>query len=297
MSNPYGSSKTAEDYARFRPCYSKELAQHVVEFCMSGRKGSDSSTKLGLMVDVGCGSGQSSALFQPYFDKIIATDISKEQLQQGRMHNVHQNIEFTEGSEAQIPAEEQSVDVVVCGAAAQWFDLKKFFDEVQRILKPSGCVAIFGYWTPKISSLLLTNEEGSKAASELFEKAVLDSVGDEPVKTKAYLHLKNRYEDIFEAVPFKNKQRVDHFHLVNESSISDLIGYMKSSDSYLPYMEKKIGSLKTKNQTVTKEMIDSVDYVVKYINQLKVLLKLKNSSDSEKVLKLDYNFFMLLAKN
>ena len=296
MSNPYGGAQTAEVYVKFRPSYTTDLAKCVVDFCKSSQKGADGGAKLDLMVDVGCGSGQSSTIFQPYFEKIIASDISKEQLQQGKLHNAHENIEFKDGSEKQIPAKDSSVDLVISGAAAHWFDLDKFFLEVKRVLKPTGCLAIFGYWTPKISPLSCADAESSKIVSNLFEQAILESVSDEPTKAKAYLHLKKRYDDIFHAIPFTDKTKIDEFHLVYDCSINNLIGYMKSSDSYEPYIERKIDSLKKKKQKITKEIIDSVDYVAKFISRLKSSFKISNCSDSENVMTLDFNFFLILAK-
>jgi len=44
--------------------------------------------------------------------------------------------------------EDGSVDLVTAGLAAHWFDMEKFMKEVERILKPRGCVALYCYQVP-----------------------------------------------------------------------------------------------------------------------------------------------------
>ena len=90
-------------------------------------------TKLNFMVDVGCGSGQSTNIFQPYFKKILGFDVSAEQIKQAKLQNKFDNIDYMKGSAENIPVEDKSVDLIVAGTAAHWFDLEKFFDEVKKV--------------------------------------------------------------------------------------------------------------------------------------------------------------------
>ena len=292
MPNLYETSKIAEDYVKFRPVYTKELAERVMKFC---RENDNATDTLDLLIDVGCGSGQSSSIFQPYFKKIVAIDISKEQLKQGRLSSIYKNIQFKEGSEKNIPADDRSVDMIVSGASAHWFDLSSFFKEAKRVLKPNGCLSIFGYWVPTISLLKVYDEDSSRKVTELFEKTILESVKEEPDKTCAYTLLQRRYEDIFQAIPFSTKQRVDGIHLLQECSVNHVKGYMKSSDSYQPYIDKKIADFKNSNLQITQDKISHLDYVTVFLEKLKLLFDLEEDSDAT-TLRLDYDFFILMAK-
>ena len=102
MNRFYQSSEIAEYYIKYRPSYTKEVAQRVISFYYNDQP-ILSDQKLNLMVDVGCGSGQSTNIFQPYFDKILGIDTSLEQLKQAKLQNKFNNIEYVQGSAENIP--------------------------------------------------------------------------------------------------------------------------------------------------------------------------------------------------
>lgn len=45
----------------------------------------------------------------------------------------------------ELPFEDGSVDLLASFTAAHWFDIGKFMNEVKRVLRPGGCVAISTY--------------------------------------------------------------------------------------------------------------------------------------------------------
>lgn len=59
------------------------------------------------------------------------------------------NLEFKEGSaetgSKEIGLEDGSVDLVVAGQAAHWFDYEKLWPEMARIVRPGGTLAFWGY--------------------------------------------------------------------------------------------------------------------------------------------------------
>lgn len=44
----------------------------------------------------------------------------------------------------QLPFESSQVDLVTAMTAAHWFDGPRFLKEVERVLKPNGCLALLG---------------------------------------------------------------------------------------------------------------------------------------------------------
>ncbi|NUM61745.1 MAG: SAM-dependent methyltransferase, partial [Ignavibacteriaceae bacterium] len=69
-------SELAETYSRYRPSYPKKLFEYLASICKQHQ----------LAWDCGTGNGQAAISLADYFDKIIATDASKEQLEQSSKH-------------------------------------------------------------------------------------------------------------------------------------------------------------------------------------------------------------------
>jgi len=56
------------------------------------------------------------------------------------------DVKFEEGGAEDLPfVESGSVDMVVAGQAAHWFDFAKLWPEMRRILRPGGTLAFWGY--------------------------------------------------------------------------------------------------------------------------------------------------------
>src|SRR5215208_5066769 len=69
-------SERAAGYASYRPHYTPELAEWLASLAPARR----------LAWDVACGSGQLSTLLGDRFDKVVATDASREQVGQATPH-------------------------------------------------------------------------------------------------------------------------------------------------------------------------------------------------------------------
>ena len=56
------------------------------------------------------------------------------------------NVTFHQSAAESLPfIEDGSVDMIVAGQAAHWFDYPKFFPEMKRILRKAGTLALWGY--------------------------------------------------------------------------------------------------------------------------------------------------------
>lgn len=56
------------------------------------------------------------------------------------------NLTFRQSPAESLPfLEDSSVDIIVAGQAAHWFDYPKFFPEMKRILRKGGTLALWGY--------------------------------------------------------------------------------------------------------------------------------------------------------
>lgn len=126
-------SSVADDYAAYRPHYPKELFAYLAQQC----------ERHVLAVDVGAGSGQATIGLAEHFVRVISTDPSAEQLAQAPRLG---NVKYAVAAAEKLPMQDGSVDLVTVAAAAHWFDLPRFYAEVDRVLRPSGVLAIWTYY-------------------------------------------------------------------------------------------------------------------------------------------------------
>ncbi|KAH3673588.1 hypothetical protein WICMUC_003585 [Wickerhamomyces mucosus] len=138
------SNFKSSNYSSFRPSYDESLFKYIATEYHKG--------EYDLALDLGSGTGQATYPLTKYFKKVIGTDLSSTMIATA---NSKITEEFKDKIEFKVsPAEEspflpdQSVDLITAAQCAHWFNHPKFFQEVDRILKPNGTLAIWGYIDP-----------------------------------------------------------------------------------------------------------------------------------------------------
>jgi len=249
------------------------------------------------LLDVGCGSGQATNIFQLYFKKILGIDINLEQIKQAKKQNSYDNIRYLEGSAENLPAQDGTVDLVLAATAVHWFDLPKFYQEVKRVLKPNtGCLAIIGYTCPS-ANLLSNPNEHLKQKSFQFTNHFIDKlIANQPAVQPAFAMCNSRYDNIFKQLPFKTKIRDDSFHLYNHGSLVNYCQILSSLDVYESYMEEKRNALKERFHEITEEMIARVDPLQHHLQELLDLWQLEDDCRQETLFKIEFHPFILLAR-
>lgn len=126
------------NYAAFRPSYPAHLYNKVLAYHHGPKK---------LAIDLGCGTAIVTRELSKHFDHVIGTDPSKGMIEQARQQGSQlSNVEYREAlAEASPFLEDGSVDMVVSGQAAHWFDFPKWFAEMKRVVRPGGTLAFWGY--------------------------------------------------------------------------------------------------------------------------------------------------------
>lgn len=125
-------SWNAADYARYRPAYPAGLADVLASL----------SPRRERAWEAGCGSGQLTRLLAGRFDEVVATDPSPGQLDHAPdLTGVVWRVAAA-GSSG-LPS--RSVDLAVAAQAAHWFDMAAYADEVRRVGRPDGVVALVTY--------------------------------------------------------------------------------------------------------------------------------------------------------
>jgi SAM-dependent methyltransferase len=134
-------SGNSADYAAYRPAYPAELFAWLATQVPGHAQAWDCAT----------GSGQAALGLAPYFQSVVATDASADQIAQARPHaRVSYRVAPAEASGLQAA----SADLVTVAQAAHWFDLPAFHAEVKRVLKPGGALAIWCYERLRIEPAL-----------------------------------------------------------------------------------------------------------------------------------------------
>lgn len=130
-------STQAAYYATFRPRYPRALAQVLATRAPAQER----------VIECGCGNGQLSELLAKEFQEVIATDASAEQL----AHAVpHPRITYHQAVAEALPVADQSADAIVAAQSVHWFDLPKFYAEVNRIARPNALLALITYTSSTI---------------------------------------------------------------------------------------------------------------------------------------------------
>ncbi|GHA65577.1 class I SAM-dependent methyltransferase [Pontibacter akesuensis] len=122
----------AADYAKYRPEYPQELITYLVSLAPAHQLAWDCAT----------GNGQVAGMLSAYFAEVVATDISEKQLQNAvQQPNITYKVEQAEQSSLA----DASVDLVVVAQAVHWFEFEKFYQQVKRVLRQEGVLALIGY--------------------------------------------------------------------------------------------------------------------------------------------------------
>jgi len=125
-------SQQAKQYALHRPSYPQALFDYIVRHCKDKK----------IVWDCATGNGQAAVILAIYFEKVIATDISKSQLQHAQDHPQISYL-YAEATDSDLA--DQSVDLITVAQALHWLDADAFWREVSRVARPGGTVACWGY--------------------------------------------------------------------------------------------------------------------------------------------------------
>jgi SAM-dependent methyltransferase len=125
-------SPFARQYAASRPRYPAELFE-----CLASL-----AEHHDLAWDCATGNGQAALGLVERFERIIATDVSAEQIRQA---TPHPRIDYRVAPSERSGLDEASVDLATVASALHWFDLERFGSEVERVVRPGGVVAAWTY--------------------------------------------------------------------------------------------------------------------------------------------------------
>lgn len=125
-------SRQAATYAAARPRYPAALYEAILAVT-PGRS---------LVWDCATGNGQAAVDLARYFDRVIATDASAEQIAHAAPSA---NVEYRVAPAEASGLPNAQADLVTVAQALHWLDHARFYEEVRRVLVPGGVFAAWSY--------------------------------------------------------------------------------------------------------------------------------------------------------
>ncbi len=132
---------SASYYTEYRKPYPGLLFRRVREqFQLNGS---------GVLLDVGCGTGQITLPLSTYFDSVIGVDISEDMVAAARLNAANQKITNAEfhampGEDISSLADRGEFRLVTYGSALHWMDIPKTLGASHVLLGEEGGVAVLG---------------------------------------------------------------------------------------------------------------------------------------------------------
>lgn len=131
-------SAVAPAYARHRPHYSPSWFAHLASLCQRHDSAWDCAT----------GTGQAALGLVPYFQQVIASDASAQQVAQA---TAHPQIDYRVLTAEATDLGDRSVDLITVAQAYHWFDPERFFSEVRRVARAGAVIALWGYGLSQVN--------------------------------------------------------------------------------------------------------------------------------------------------
>lgn len=204
-------SQIAANYAQYRPQYPAALYAYLAEQA-PGRA---------LAWDCATGSGQAALGLAEHFDAVVATDASAEQIENAVKHErITYRVEPAEASSL----ETGGVDLVTVAVGVHWFDHDRFYQEVRRVLRPGGVVAVWTYHRPVINSAL------DRVIARLDGEILAD-----------YWPAQLRFlQEHYQTLPFPFEERLPpEFAIQTEWNREQLLGFINSWSAVRRYEKER----------------------------------------------------------
>jgi SAM-dependent methyltransferase len=200
----------ASEYAAYRPQYPEALYRFLTDNCQQHELAWDCAT----------GNGQAALSLASYFEHVIATDASAEQIIAAI---AHPKIKYSVAPAATSGIAAASVDLVTVAQALHWFDVEAFFAEATRIVKPGGLLAAWSY---------------EKSSVDAGIDPILDAIFDEvedywPLERDIVM---NRYRDIVFPWP---EIEVPPISMIEDWTVEQMLGYCRTWSASKRYQDDR----------------------------------------------------------
>lgn len=129
----FAHDSAAARYAAFRPDVHAGFAARIARRTGTG----------GLIVDAGCGTGQSARALAATADLVVGVDPSAPMLAEAAPHR---RVRYVRGRAEALPVAARTARLVVAALAFHWFDASGFVAEARRVLRSGGWIVVYASW-------------------------------------------------------------------------------------------------------------------------------------------------------
>lgn len=133
--NPFAANAVGELYARGRPYH------HPTSLTRIRAMVGDDPCRDAL--DVACGTGMSTVALSDHAARVVGLDASSEMM---RVAPTGAGRYYLLGNAERLPFPAQSFDAATCCSAVHWFDQRRFFAELHRVLRPNAWVGLYDHY-------------------------------------------------------------------------------------------------------------------------------------------------------
>lgn len=202
-------SADAVSYANFRPTYPDAIFRFLASIAHEHRAA----------WDAGCGNGQAALKLAQHFDHVFATDVSAQQLKEAPRH---ERISYHVARAEQSLLESSSIDLITVAQAYHWFDEAAFTEEVMRVTKKNGVLALWCYGLVTISETI----------DKIIRELCYDVLGDYWEPERALVETNYRTVTLpFSPLPAPS------FLMTAQWSLDHLIGYLTTWSALKKYVQ------------------------------------------------------------
>lgn len=204
-------STQAADYATYRPHYPPELFASLAVLAPARHLAWDCAT----------GNGQAAVPLAHHFDRVIATDVSEEQLARTVPHA---GVEYRLARAEASGLETASTDLVTVAQALHWFDLEAFYAEVRRVLVPGGVLAVSSYGSAELDT---------PALARIFSEFEWGTMGSYWPARRSFVG------EALRDLPFPFEElAVPPVVLEMQWTLNEVVGYARSWSAIAQYVKK-----------------------------------------------------------
>lgn len=198
-------------YADHRPTYPAALFDWLAAQC----------SRRTLAWDCATGTGQAAVGLAQHFDQVVATDASAGQID---VAEAHPRIEYRVAPAEHSGLTAACVDLVTVAQALHWFDVDAFWQEVRRVVRPEGVVAVWTYGGLEAGAVL----------DERLRHFYREVVG--PFWPPQRRHVETGYREL--SFPFRSIE-TPLFEVRLQWTLPQLLGYLRSWSATAGYRQAK----------------------------------------------------------
>jgi len=193
-------STQSDKYAKFRPTYPSDLFEFL---------NANIPDKLNAW-DCGTGNGQVAFELAKTFDKVFATDISQQQIDNALQAD---NISYSVQPAEKTNFDNGLFDLVVVAQAIHWFDFDRFYAEVRRTAKENALLCVVGYGKLEI------NKQIDNIITDFYNNVI----GRYWDKERKYI------DENYKTIPFPfDELQSPNFAITQHWTLEHLIGYLNT---------------------------------------------------------------------